>query len=460
MVVMRTDLVRSGRAGREPRGLSLQPRRLAFGLAALAVVLVSGGDGYGYRFTSARDLWPLAVSDDALRWDPSVWGPRDTLRWVIADDPGWTSSWESTTRDGETQSEDPPFRRAADAIPFVEEALAAWTAIGSADIRWEVVGVADGPGYVLDDRFMVTALTEEDFPLGPTTAALSRTWRVRRGAEWRIAECDVVMRSSSSAVLGSDDPANLATLIHELGHCIGLDHAAAHSIWEGVHGTVSVWGETPKMSYGIEVTNDLTLDDIAGASLLRPAGSWPRNVGSIAGRVTVGGEAARYVAVLAARLAGSDLAPGESVFTDEQGRFLIEGLAPGDYLIWAGPMIRLDAHSELLARGATLDARDVFSLDPLSVPVNRAPHATVVIPSVTLTAGDAATLNLASYFSDQNNGPLTFTAVSSNADTVSVSVSGSALTLNPRQEGNTTVTATEPPGPGSVIPAGWPPPGR
>ena len=77
-----------------------------------------------------------------------------------------------------------------------------------------------------------------------------------------------------------------------------------------------------------------------------------------------------------------------------------------------------------------------------TAPTNRAPHATVVIPSVTLTAGDAATLNLASYFSDQDNGPLTFTAVSSNADTVSVSVSGSALTLNPRQEGNTTVTAT------------------
>ena len=77
-----------------------------------------------------------------------------------------------------------------------------------------------------------------------------------------------------------------------------------------------------------------------------------------------------------------------------------------------------------------------------TAPTNRAPHATVVIPSVTLTAGDAATLNLASYFSDQDNGPLTFTAVSSNADTVSVSVSGSALTLNPRHEGNTTVTAT------------------
>ena len=77
-----------------------------------------------------------------------------------------------------------------------------------------------------------------------------------------------------------------------------------------------------------------------------------------------------------------------------------------------------------------------------AAPANRAPHATVVIPSLTLTAGDAETLNLASHFSDQDNEPLTFMAVSSNPDAVSVSVSGSALTLTPRLEGNVTVTAT------------------
>ena len=77
-----------------------------------------------------------------------------------------------------------------------------------------------------------------------------------------------------------------------------------------------------------------------------------------------------------------------------------------------------------------------------AAPANRAPHATVVIPSVTLTAGDAATLNLAEYFSDQDNEALTFSATSSNADAVSVSVSGTALTVTPRQEGSSTVTAT------------------
>ena len=365
----RTDPVCADAAARMARVISRRPRRLAFGVAVLAAGLLSGGDGYGYRFYWHRDDVRLRVSENATRWDSAAWGPRDTLRWLIANDPGWTTSWESITPEGETRTEDPPFRRARDAAPFIAEALAAWSAIGSADIRWEVTRVEEGPGYGRDGRSMVTTLTDEDFG-AEGAAAYAQTWHERRrrpGPEWEFVECDVVLSSAAAAVLGSDDPANLAILIHELGHCLGLDHAAAHSIWEGVHGTVSVWGETPKMSYGINVTNDLTLDDIAGASLLRPAGSWPRRIGSISGRITVGGEAARYVAVLAARLAGERLGPGVSAFTDERGRFLIEGLAPGDYLIWTGPMIRLNAHSELLARGATLDARDGFGLDPVSV---------------------------------------------------------------------------------------------
>ena len=307
--------------------------------------------------------------ENATRWDSAAWGPRDTLRWLIANDPGWTTSWESVTPEGETRAEDPPFRRARDAAPFIAEALAAWSAIGSADIRWEVTGVEEGPGFGRDGRSMVTTLTDEDFG-AEGAAAYAQTWHERRrgpGPEWEFVECDVVLSSEAAAVLGSEHPANLATLIHEFGHCIGLDHAAAHSLWEGLQGTVSVWGETPKMSYGIEVNNDLTLDDVTAASLLRPAGNWSRRVGSISGRVTVGGEAAWYVAVLAARLAGDDLGPGVSAFTDERGHFLIEGLAPGDYLIWAGPMIVHSAHSELFARGVTINVRDGFSLDPVSV---------------------------------------------------------------------------------------------
>ena len=367
MALTRIEQPRTGGAERAARRLSTRPHGLAAGMAALLLGLFSGGDGYGYRFYLATDDVSLPVSGSAARWDSASWGSRDTLQWVIADDPGWTSSWESVTPEGETRAEDPPFRRAREAAPFVAQALAAWTAVRSADIRWEVAGVEEGPGDARDGRSMVTALTAEDFGHPESTRAYAALWLTRRGAEWRLVECDVVLRSSSAAVLRSEDPASLATLIHEFGHCIGLAHAEAHSIWEGLHGAVSAWEETPKMSYGVEVTNHLTLDDIVGASLLRPAGSWGRSVGSISGRVDVGRNAARFVPVLAARLTGGDVGPGVSAFTDERGRFLIEGLVPGDYLISAGPMLLYGAHSELLARGATLDVRDGFRLDPVSV---------------------------------------------------------------------------------------------
>ena len=235
MVLTRTDPVRADAAARRTRRLGPRSRRLACGLAVLAAGLLSGGDGYGYRFYWHRDDVRLRVSENATRWDSAAWGPRDTLRWLIANDPGWTTGWESVTPEGATRAEDPPFRRARDAAPFIAEALAAWSAIRSADIRWEVTGVEEGPGYGRDGRSMVTTLTDEDFGV-EGAGAYATTWHERRGGpgpEWEFVECDVVLSSAAAAVLGSDDPANLAILIHELGHCIGLDHATAHSIWEG-----------------------------------------------------------------------------------------------------------------------------------------------------------------------------------------------------------------------------------
>lgn len=55
------------------------------------------------------------------------------------------------------------------------------------------------------------------------------------------------------------------------------------------------------------------------------------------------------------------------MFTDEDGRFRLEGLVPGDYLIRAGPMTRLDAHRRLLEAGAVLAALNGARLSPVAV---------------------------------------------------------------------------------------------
>ena len=95
-------------------------------------------------------------------------------------------------------------------------------------------GSRTGRDDAVDGRFMVTALTKEDFGPEGVNAYAQLAVRKARTLNGGSVECDVVMSSSSAAFLGSEDPANLATLIHELGHCIGLrPRRGALGTWEG-----------------------------------------------------------------------------------------------------------------------------------------------------------------------------------------------------------------------------------
>lgn len=283
------------------------------------------------------------------------------LEWAIADHPGWTAPF--VDRDGESQP--PPFGSAAEAVPFVREAMAAWSAIPDADLRWRLSGVESGPGNERDGRNTLTVATNEEGFAG-------RAWwwfqRPFFGGPWEMFECDIELAPQAAARLGSDDPRSLTVTIHEFGHCLGLAHSGRHPTIVHTSPDLGIWGETPKMSYGLDISNALTVDDLVGASLLRPAGNWVAGAGSITGRVTVAGAPGRFLTVSSVRLVSGDTtAPGPGVFTDEDGRFRLEGLVPGDYLIRAAPMTRVDAHESLLEAGAVLEALDGALLRPVTV---------------------------------------------------------------------------------------------
>ena len=321
------------------------------------------GDGAsGYRFFRAYDDGSLiAQSRNAIRWDTAFWPAGAVLEWVLADDPGWTESWVDPLN-GETQP--PPFSSHSAAVPFVREAMAAWSRIPTADIRWRLTGVASGPGVEYDGRNVITV--DEDLYLG----GWAKRWlrRANFGRPWELVECDIEVGPAAAARLGSEDPRSLAVTIHEFGHCLGLMHSARHPTVVRTFPDIGIWGETPKMSYGLDVSNALALDDIVGASLLRPAGDWTRRTGAITGRITASGAPARFAAVGSVRLLAADqTAPGPGVFTDEHGRFRLTGLVPGDYLIRAGPMTSVHAHPDLLEAAATLEALDSARLSPVTV---------------------------------------------------------------------------------------------
>ena len=86
-------------------------------------------------------------------------------------------------------------------------------------------------------------------------------------------------------------------------------------------------------------------------------------------------------------------------------------------------------------------------MGPAPVP-NRAPEAVGTIPGRTLPVGGTETVDVSPHFRDPDGDVLSYTAVSSNAGIVGVSVSGSAVTVTAvaRGVGTITVTARDPQG--------------
>ena len=358
------------RPWRDKLRASRKPLAAGAGLALLGILL-PGGEAFGYRFFwRTADDPAVPVASDALRWDPAVWGPGMRLQWVIADSPGWTEPWEDYR--GETQ--DPPFESREEVIPFVRQALEAWSSLPSTDVEWSVAGL--GPEHHAE-RDHVNAIRMH--PLG-AQASYVDIWEVNG----EIVECDVSLTPAHTEDI---EGLALEVLMHELGHCIGLAHAAMFPTWDtwpyryGFQ--PALWDTDPVMSYGFQPEPTPTPDDIAGASLLRPARGWPGRVGRITGQVTMAGRPARYAPVFATRISGEKVVASAGTFTNGEGFFAIEGLPPGDYLLAAGTMGDISGNISLVDRGASLGAHDQYFLDPVSVPAGQE----VRVPPIPLREG-------------------------------------------------------------------------
>lgn len=317
-------------------------RRSAIAAAAFCGVVGLGAEtGWGYRFYRSFDADSRTpTGGSARRWSPAVWGPGDTLVWHVLDDPLWQ----------------PDFSESEDVLPVVEGSLDTWARIASADVRWRVAGILSGEQVRGDGRNTVSAEETEDF------GGQARRWsRRRRGGPWETVECDVVLATSYVERLAGSRDDRLNTLLHEFGHCLGLRHAATTPTirWDWDWTDSSVWQKDPQMSYGRDIDSALAEDEVIGASLLRPAPGWLRTTGSISGSVILDGQPARFVSVDVLRNDGGRARPSVQVFTGEDGGFLAEGLAPGEYVLWIHPMFSQGAHKSLVSAGAVTDAQDL-----------------------------------------------------------------------------------------------------
>jgi len=169
-------------AGHVSRSVSRHARLVWLAGAVVVALGVASSDdrAEAYLLLDGGALDYIVPSSEAIRWSADVWGPGQTLVWEIEDGP----DWELLPGGAEGF------------VPVVEEALAVWSAIETADISWRLAGVVEpathGPRFP-DARSRVSFENTNSHPLWG-----AELWsrRNRAAGTWEITECNIGLLQS------------------------------------------------------------------------------------------------------------------------------------------------------------------------------------------------------------------------------------------------------------------------
>ena len=342
------------RGRRVPRGK--RPNRLAIGCGLAAGLGAAETNAYRFDFASDSPL-RIAAAVEATRWVPEDFPLRFHLQDNIPEFLG-----------------EPEWRQ------LVRGALARWNAVRTAEIELTlepglVPPAMSEDGTDLNDGMFTIGWSQPPGENGPGPVFAGRAVQ---GSQWwmrRFTSCDIVMGGVFQSWIDAGVERTsvierlTSTVLHEVGHCLGLAHTEPHpvprflfseNLAEVTGVPASRFGPDTVMSYAAEFPVELSEDDAVAVSLLYPAPGYLERTGTVSGRLLRDSGPVPFAYVQAV-YPGARPRMGPGVFADAEGVFLLEGLDPGPVLMWVHPILlhRAIAHPFMLEHVLEMDALDV-----------------------------------------------------------------------------------------------------